>query len=80
MKIAVCLKHVVTRDATVRVDEAQTWIRDRDASFELNEPDAYALEEALRLKDKHGASGAGSWVTLSIGVAAFHQIDRPADG
>ena len=32
----------------------ETWIRDQDASFELNEPDAYALEEALRLKEKHG--------------------------
>ena len=61
MKIAVCLKHVVTRDAAVRVDEARTWIRDRDASFELNEPDAYALEAGVpiadprpRLVDAHG--------------------------
>ena len=38
MKIAVCLKHVVTRDGAVRVDETGAWIRDRDASFELNAP------------------------------------------
>ena len=70
MKIAVCIKQVVTREWQLRVNESQTWIRDHDASFELNEPDAYALEEALRLKEKHsgevvvmlggpGASGAG---------------------
>ena len=69
MKIAVCLKHVVTRDAAVRVDEAQTWIRDREASFELNEPDAYALEEGLQLKEKH----SGEVVVLCLGPARAAQ-------
>ena len=54
MKIVVCIKQVVTRDWQVRLDEARTWIRDADADFEMNEPDAYALEEALRLREKHG--------------------------
>jgi electron transfer flavoprotein beta subunit len=54
MKIAVCIKQVVTREWNLRVNDQKTWIRDADASFELNEPDAYALEEALRLKEKHG--------------------------
>ena len=54
MKIAVCIKQVVTREWQLRVNDGKTWIRDQDASFELNEPDAYALEEALRLKEKHG--------------------------
>jgi electron transfer flavoprotein beta subunit len=74
MKIAVCLKHVVTRDAAVRVDEARTWIRDRDASFELNEPDAYALEEALRLKEKHG----GEVIAVSAGPGRVTQALREA--
>jgi electron transfer flavoprotein beta subunit len=74
MKIAVCLKHVVTRDGAVRVDEAGTWIRDRDAAFELNEPDAYALEEALRLKEKHG----GEVVAVSAGPARVTQALREA--
>src|SRR5688500_14555959 len=78
MKIAVCLKHVVTRDATVRVDEAQTWIRDRDASFELNEPDAYALEEALRLKEKQGGSGTNEVIAVSAGPARVTQALREA--
>jgi electron transfer flavoprotein beta subunit len=74
MKIAVCLKHVVTRDGAVRVDDAGTWIRDRDAAFELNEPDAYALEEALRLKEKHG----GEVVAVSAGPARVTQALREA--
>ena len=48
MKIAVCIKQVVTRDWPLRIDESAGWVRDADASFEMNEPDAYALEAALR--------------------------------
>ena len=78
MKIAVCLKHVVTRDAAVRVDETRTWIRDRDASFELNEPDAYALEEALRLKEKQGGAGTSEVIAVSAGPARVTQALREA--
>ena len=65
MRIAVCVKQVVTREWQVRVDESKTWVRDADASWELNEPDAYALEEALRLREKHG----GEVVVISAGPA-----------
>ena len=54
MKIAVCIKQVPARDWHPRLNDAGTWIREQDAAFEMNEPDAYALEEALRLKEKHG--------------------------
>ncbi len=54
MKIAVCVKQVVTRDWPLRVTDSSNWVRDEEASFEMNEPDAYALEEALRLKEKFG--------------------------
>ncbi len=74
MKIAVCIKQVVTRDWPLRVDEAGTWVGDRDASFEMNEPDAYALEEALRLKEKHG----GEVVVCSAGPARVAQVLREA--
>ncbi len=74
MKIAVCIKQVVTREWQLRVNEAKTWIRDQDASFELNEPDAYALEEALRLKEKHG----GEVVVVSAGPARAAQVIREA--
>ncbi len=74
MKIAVCIKQVVTREWQVRVNEAKTWVRDQDASWELNEPDAYALEEALRLKEKHG----GEVVVISAGPARVAQVLREA--
>jgi electron transfer flavoprotein beta subunit len=74
MKIAVCIKQVVTREWPVRVDDAKTWVRDRDASFEMNEPDAYALEEGLRLKEKHG----GEVVVCSVGPARVAQVLREA--
>ena len=74
MKIAVCVKQVVTREWPLRVDEVRTWVQDRDASFEMNEPDAYALEEALRLKERHG----GEVVVCSAGPARTAQVVREA--
>src|SRR6187200_3588597 len=74
MKIAVCIKQVVTREWQVRVREDKTWVRDQDASWELNEPDAYALEEALRLKEKHG----GEVVVVSAGPARVATVIREA--
>jgi electron transfer flavoprotein beta subunit len=74
MKIAVCIKQVVTREWQVRIDDSKTWVRDRDASWELNEPDAYALEEALRLKEKHG----GEVIVVSAGPARVTQVIREA--
>ena len=74
MKIAVCIKQVPTREWHPRVDEAGTWIREGDASYELNEPDAYALEEALRLRERHG----GEVVVCSAGPARVQQVLREA--
>jgi electron transfer flavoprotein beta subunit len=74
MKIAVCIKQVPTRDWQPRLNEGGTWIREQDASFEMNEPDAYALEEALRLKEKHG----GEVVVCSAGPARVAQVIREA--
>ncbi|NOT26291.1 MAG: electron transfer flavoprotein subunit beta/FixA family protein [Acidobacteria bacterium] len=74
MKIAVCLKQVPTREWHPRVSDDRTWIREQDASYEMNEPDAYALEEALRLREKHG----GEVVVCSAGPARVQQILREA--
>jgi len=74
MRIAVCIKQVVTREWQVRVNDAKTWVRDQDASWELNEPDAYALEEALRLREKHG----GEAIVVSAGPARVTQVLREA--
>jgi electron transfer flavoprotein beta subunit len=74
MKIAVCIKQVPTREWQPRLDDDKTWVREADASFEMNEPDAYALEEALRLKEKHG----GEVVVCSAGPARVAQVIREA--
>ena len=74
MIIAVCIKQVPTREWQPRVDDSKTWIREADASFEMNEPDAYALEEALRLKEKHG----GEVVVCSAGPTRVAQVLREA--
>src|SRR5437773_1514063 len=74
MKIAVCIKQVPTREWQPRLNDDKTWIRDDDASFEMNEPDAYALEEALRLKEAH----SGEVVVCSAGPARVAQVIREA--
>jgi electron transfer flavoprotein beta subunit len=65
MKIVVCLKQVAAHDAPLRLNAAGTWIQEADLSFAINEPDLYALEEALRLKEKHG----GEVVVCCLGPA-----------
>src|SRR5258705_579690 len=74
MKIAVCIKQVPTRDWQPRLNDARTWIREQDAMYEMNEPDAYALEEALRLREKQG----GEVVVCSAGPSRVAQVLREA--
>jgi len=74
MTIGVCIKQVPARDWQPRLNEAHSWIRDVDVAYEMNEPDAYALEEALRLKEKHG----GEVVACSAGPARVTQVLREA--
>ena len=74
MKIAVCIKQVPTREWQPRLNDAKTWVRDQDVSYEMNEPDAYALEEGLRLREKHG----GEVVVCSAGPARVQQVIREA--
>jgi electron transfer flavoprotein beta subunit len=74
MKIAVCIKQVPTREWQPRLNDTKTWIREQDVSYEMNEPDAYALEEALRLREKHG----GEVVVCSAGPARVQTVIREA--
>ena len=74
MNIAVCIKQVPTRDWQPRLNESRTWIREQDATYEMNEPDAYALEEALRMKERLG----GAVVVCSAGPARVAQVLREA--
>ena len=74
MKIAVCIKQVPTREWQPRIDESRRAVREQDASFEMNEPDAYALEEALRVREKQG----GEVVVCTAGPARASQVLREA--
>jgi len=73
VKILVCMKQVPQKDAPLKLNEGGTWIRE-DVSYEVNEPDAYALEEALRQKEKHG----GEVVVITAGPARAQQVLREA--
>ena len=74
MKIVVCLKQVPSRDANLRVNAASTWIEEADIGFEVNEPDVYALEEALRFKEKMG----GEVIVCTLGPARASQAIKEA--
>ncbi len=74
MNIAVCIKQVPAKDAPLQISENGAWIREADIGFEMNEPDSYALEEALRLKEKHG----GEAVVLSLGPERVKQTIKEA--
>jgi len=74
VKVAVCIKQVPAKDAPLRISESSAWIRETDIGFEMNEPDSFALEEALRLKEKHG----GEVVALSMGPERAKQVIKEA--
>jgi electron transfer flavoprotein beta subunit len=67
MKIIVAIKQVPERDAQVRIDASGKAINEADLQWAMNEPDAYALEEALQLKEKHGGEVPSEVIVLSAG-------------
>jgi electron transfer flavoprotein beta subunit len=74
MKIIVSVKQVPARDSALRPNSSGQWLDEADLSFEMNEPDAYALEEALQLKDKLG----GEVIVVSLGPGRAAQTIREA--
>ncbi len=74
MRIIVAIKQVPERDAQVRINSSSKWIEESDLQWALNESDAYALEEALQLKEKHG----GEVVVLSAGPERIGSTIREA--
>ncbi len=74
MNIFVCVKQVIARDSLIRLNAAGKWIRDDGLTFEMNEPDSFALEEALRLKEKHG----GDVAAITAGPARAASTIREA--
>jgi electron transfer flavoprotein beta subunit len=76
MKILVCLKQVPHQDARLDVRSDGAWIQEDNIKFEINSYDTYALEEALRVKDK----GETEVVVASIGPERVTQALRTALG
>src|SRR2546421_5899967 len=74
MKIIVLMKQVASKDAILRINKESTWIEENDLSFEVNESDGYALEESLRLKEKHG----GEVVVCSMGPQRVKTVIKDA--
>ena len=68
------MKQVANKDAILRINKAGTWIEEADLSYEVNESDGYALEEALRLKEKQG----GEVVVCSMGPQRVKSVIKDA--
>jgi electron transfer flavoprotein beta subunit len=74
MKIIVLMKQVANKDAILRINREGTWIEEGDLSFEVNESDGYALEEALRIKEKVG----GEVIVCSMGPQRVKAVIKDA--
>ncbi|HEU4388092.1 MAG TPA: electron transfer flavoprotein subunit beta/FixA family protein [Blastocatellia bacterium] len=74
MNIVVCLKQVPKKDSILRIASDGKWIDDRDLGYEMSEADAYALEEALRQKEKHG----GEVIVITLGPERVRQTIKEA--
>src|ERR1700730_6079232 len=74
MKIIVLMKQVASKDAILRLNKDSAWIQESDLSFEVNESDGYALEESLRLKEKHG----GDVIVCSMGPQRAKAVIKDA--
>ena len=73
MKIAVLVKQVPGSESSLPINDDQKWIDETVASYVMNPPDNYALEEALILKEK---LGGGEVVILSKGPDRIQKVIR----
>ena len=74
MKIIVAIKQVPARDSQLKIASGGNWIEESDLTYEINEPDAYALEAGLQLKEQHG----GEVVALCAGPSRATTTIREA--
>jgi electron transfer flavoprotein beta subunit len=73
MKIGVCIKQVPSREAEVIPGSDGAWIAAAE-SHDSSEPDNYALEAGLQLKEQHG----GEVVAILLGPAAASEVMKTA--
>jgi electron transfer flavoprotein beta subunit len=74
MKIIVMMKQVANKDAILRINKEGTWIEEGDLSFEVSESDGYALEEALRVREKL----QGEVIVCSMGPQRVKSVIKDA--
>ena len=73
MKIAVLVKQVVGSESALEISQDQRWIDESSATFIMNPPDSYAIEEAMLIKEK---LGAGEVVIVSMGPQRVQKVIR----
>src|SRR6202165_3715770 len=74
MKIIVMMKQVANKDAILRINKEGSWIEEADLSFEVSESDGYALEEALRVREKL----QGEVIVCSMGPQRVKSVIKDA--
>jgi len=75
MKIAVCVKRVPDSEARVKIGADGKSLDEAGVKFVMNPYDEFAVEEALRRKEK---AGAGEVAILCLGPAAAQETIRTA--
>ena len=73
MKIAVLVKQVIGSESALEISDDSSWVKEENASFVMNPPDNYAIEEALIIKEK---IGEGEVVIVSQGPARVQKVIR----
>lgn len=74
MKIAVCIKRVPDSETRVKIADGKS-LDEAGVKFVLNPYDEFAVEEALRRKEK---AGAGEVAVICLGPAAAQETIRTA--
>ena len=73
MKIAVLVKQVIGSESALEISQDQKWIDNSSATFVMNPPDNYAIEEAMLIKEK---IGVGEVVIVSMGPQRVQKVIR----
>ena len=73
MKIAVLVKQVIGSESALEITDSNNWVKEDNASFVMNPPDNYAIEEALIIKEK---LDEGEVVIVSQGPTRVQKVIR----
>ena len=71
MKIAVLVKQVIGSESALEISDDSNWVKEENASFVMNPPDNYAIEESLIIKEN---IGEGEVVIVSQGPAMVQKV------